>query len=128
MSHVAIAQETVSIVERGGYELPSGARVDVRHAVARALSGTRLYAPADFATLALPAPAHEGPPAIEVTGETTAEAARRLVEREGVPRVAALNFASARNPGGGFLRGARAQEEDLARCSALYACQLLHRP
>lgn len=31
-----------------------------------------------------------------------------------------LNFASAKNPGGGFLRGAKSQEEDLARCSALY--------
>jgi uncharacterized protein (TIGR02452 family) len=35
---------------------------------------------------------------------------------------AILNFASAKNPGGGFLGGASAQEESLARSSALYPC------
>ena len=35
-------------------------------------------------------------------------------------RVGVLNFASARNPGGGFLAGAQAQEESLARSSGLY--------
>lgn len=33
-------------------------------------------------------------------------------------------LASARNPGGGFRNGAQAQEESLARSSALYRCQL----
>jgi uncharacterized protein (TIGR02452 family) len=46
------------------------------------------------------------------------------VQGEGAARVLALNFASAKNPGGGFLGGARAQEEDLARASALYHCQV----
>jgi uncharacterized protein (TIGR02452 family) len=63
-----------------------------------------------------------GTPWVEVTPEKTGEASRRLIEQESVEDVLALNFASARNPGGGFLGGAKAQEEDLARCSALYAC------
>ncbi|OMF97169.1 TIGR02452 family protein [Paenibacillus sp. FSL R7-0273] len=34
--------------------------------------------------------------------------------------IVCLNFASAKNPGGGFLGGSQAQEESLARASALY--------
>lgn len=35
-------------------------------------------------------------------------------------RVGVLNFASFRHPGGGVVKGARAQEEDLCRCTTLY--------
>jgi uncharacterized protein (TIGR02452 family) len=41
--------------------------------------------------------------------------------------VLCLNFASAKNPGGGFLNGSQAQEESLARASGLYACLLQAR-
>jgi uncharacterized protein (TIGR02452 family) len=61
---------------------------------------------------------------VNVTGETTTAAGARLA-RTGTPTTL-LCFASAKNPGGGFLGNAKAQEEDLARASALYACQRAH--
>ncbi|KAH8796869.1 hypothetical protein DL96DRAFT_1010403 [Flagelloscypha sp. PMI_526] len=39
---------------------------------------------------------------------------------DGESKVGILNFASAKNPGGGFLGGAQAQEESIARSSNLY--------
>jgi uncharacterized protein (TIGR02452 family) len=127
MSLKGVAQETVGIVERGEYRAPSGRTVRFRDAVERAMEGTVLHRPGDFERLARPGPGVGGRPRIEVTPEKTGEASRRLVEGEGVEGVVALNFASAKNPGGGFLGGAKAQEEDLARCSALYACLLTRR-
>ena len=61
-----------------------------------------------------PRPAGAPPPAIEITGESTLAAAARLDDP------VCLNFASATKPGGGFINGAQAQEESLARSSALY--------
>ncbi|ABF86196.1 conserved hypothetical protein [Myxococcus xanthus DK 1622] len=126
MSLKGIGQETVDIIERGQYLAPSGQCVQLGEAVERAVSGTELYRPGDFSRLSFPTAANPSAPRIEVTAEKTGAAARRLVEA-GASHVAALNFASAKNPGGGFLGGAKAQEEDLARCSALYTCLLTQR-
>ncbi|HET8682864.1 MAG TPA: TIGR02452 family protein, partial [Micromonosporaceae bacterium] len=111
----AVARETVEIVARGSYVNGAGVEVSVGEQVGAAVAGTRLYLPED--ELAEPA-VTGGVPVVEVTNETSLSAARRLGED-----VACLVFASARNPGGGFLNGAQAQEESIARASALYACQ-----
>jgi uncharacterized protein (TIGR02452 family) len=127
MSLVGVAQETLQIVKQGTYQSKSGATVQLKTELEQAIAGTRLYTPEELARLLQTRQARAGKgelPKIEITGETTAQAARRLYQDEGEAKVVALNFASAKNPGGGFLGGAKAQEEDLARCSALYDCQL----
>ena len=45
-----------------------------------------------------------------------------MVSQQGFNKVLCLNFASAKNPGGGFLNGSQAQEESLARATGLYPC------
>jgi uncharacterized protein (TIGR02452 family) len=122
-----IAAETVAISQIGDYVAPSGRRVDVREAIRAAVEGSVLITPGESRSLWARAEREIAErsfsqTAFDVRNETTFAAARRLVARFGADRVAALNFASAKNPDGGFLGGSQAQEESLARASALVAC------
>ena len=119
-----IAKETVDILERGYYTAPSGLTIDISGDLRHAVEGSRLYRPTNFPQQiggCGAEPDLSSGMAIDVTAETTLEAARRL-SLAGHPDICCLNFASAKNPGGGFLSGSQAQEESLARSSGLYAC------
>jgi uncharacterized protein (TIGR02452 family) len=118
----AIAAETVQILSSGVYTGPSGKTVPIDAELQSSINATRLFRPEQLAELAIAAPAPRGRSRISVINGTTLSAARRLAESHGTERVALLNFASARHPGGGFLSGSQAQEESLARASGLYAC------
>ncbi|MGW8394909.1 TIGR02452 family protein [Pseudoduganella sp. HUAS MS19] len=117
-----IAQETLAIMEVGGYENALGNYVDLADALGRAKAGTVHYKGGALGQLL---GNHSGGRSFatrfEVRNESTLAAARRLVEL-GHADPLCLNFASAKNPGGGFLGGAEAQEENLAKSSGLYPC------
>ncbi|HEY7340692.1 MAG TPA: TIGR02452 family protein [Ktedonobacterales bacterium] len=122
MDAKAIADGTLAALEAGYYTAPDGATVAIRDALAACVSNTRYYEPEDLSDILRQMVAQPSgvTTTFAVANETTLQACARLVASQRYPRIGVLNFASARHPGGGFLRGARAQEESLARSSGLY--------
>lgn len=114
------AQQTLEVLEHGRYTLPDGVKVDVSEALANCVENTVLVKPEDELAYGTEATFDT---AFIVKNQTTIQAC--LEHLNGEPLVC-LNFASARNPGGGFLGGSQAQEESLARASGLYKSQMRH--
>ncbi|MEK3947093.1 TIGR02452 family protein [Paenibacillus sp. FSL H7-0703] len=131
-----MAQETLSILENGYYTNIKQVQVNMTKEIGNAVTGSKLYTPSQL--VAVKQETEQRIKSIlgsssrieeqtiiaklEITGESTLQAAYRLQVEEKLTHVACLNFASAKNPGGGFLGGSQAQEESLARSSALYPC------
>ncbi|BCL35261.1 TIGR02452 family protein [Nostoc sp. MS1] len=127
MRRIAIAEDTLKILNIGSYICPHGNQVYITHELEYCLHSTKCYSPKNLAEIesrvrnSLPCFPHTE---FEVRNETTLMGAERTVKSGKFHKVGVLNFASAKNPGGGFLKGAQAQEESLARSSALYKSQL----
>jgi uncharacterized protein (TIGR02452 family) len=111
---MVVGYETVAILRAGSYTAPSGRDINLRGALDACRSATIEYPPNRPVPTPAPGPAQTS---ISVVNETVIDAGHRMAGRG---PVAALNFASAIVPGGGFLSGARAQEESIARSSGLY--------
>lgn len=114
-----IAAETIRILDQESYSV-GGASVSIEQQLASMRAGTVTYSPTDLDTaLNSMDQSYNAKTRIEVVNQTTFYAAKSLIDK-GHENPLCLNFASAKNPGGGFQGGSQAQEECLARASGLY--------
>jgi len=119
-----IAEDTLKILERGSLKLPNGELFSIAEIQESAVSKTKVYSPEESDQIILNRTSSPTNTAtkISVVAGTTLDVTRDLIT-SGNNDVLCLNFASAKNPGGGFLGGSQAQEESIARSTGLYPCQ-----
>jgi len=128
----AIARETLDILISGSYVAPRSQKsVDISGSLSQAVVASTHIPAAKWqdhlAKAGKPKKSVKQKLHVEVRCCTVLAAAQDLALSESsVAAPGVLNFASARNPGGGFTTGAEAQEESLARSSGIYPCLSKH--
>jgi uncharacterized protein (TIGR02452 family) len=116
-----IAHHTLAIIHDGYYEF-NDQKIDIKNAVDQCIANTHLYRPEDFSQVLTVTEKKlnelQFNTTVDVQNCTTLEGIAQLIDS--CNHLGVLNFASAKNPGGGFQGGAQAQEESIARSSSLF--------
>ncbi|CAA6802951.1 MAG: TIGR02452 family protein [uncultured Aureispira sp.] len=123
-TRAVIAKETLAILKKGSYQNNLDQSVHFAKIQQKAEQQTFLYEPQALLDL-IQEPLADAPhkkTEFVVNALSTLDSVRE--QHPSDPNLVCLNFASAKNPGGGFLNGSQAQEESLARATGLYPCQL----
>ncbi|MCO7226733.1 TIGR02452 family protein [Pleionea sp. CnH1-48] len=116
------AERTLEIISQGYYDDEQNNRVNIQEEIEHSTAHTQYYTPDALELLAqtnAKQSTSKHSTKLSVSNRTTLAAA--FEAQQNGNKVLCLNFASAKNPGGGFLGGSQAQEESLARASSLYA-------
>ncbi|WP_343695926.1 TIGR02452 family protein [Flavobacterium sp.] len=116
---VEIANKTLEIIKDGFYDY-KGKNIDIKKELEESIKNTFTITPNDWDTFLKTPIENKFQTQIVTKNCSTIEA----IVQEQNDKMCVLNFASAKNPGGGFLGGASAQEESLARSSNLYETQI----
>ena len=118
------ALETLQIIKENSYINNNGEKIEFKPWLNESVLKTELFTSEDLSyKLEKIKKKNEYNTLIEITSEDSVSCILRL-SNESKKEAMCLNFASAKNPGGGFLNGAIAQEESLALSSGLYESQL----
>jgi uncharacterized protein (TIGR02452 family) len=107
---IAIARETMEFTEEF-----------IRKTGSDACAKVEVYSPERLEAIELDEENHFTPSILNAVGASYSVVNSDSFEAAfGMEKPLVMNFANAHRPGGGFLHGARAQEESLCRCSTLY--------
>jgi uncharacterized protein (TIGR02452 family) len=122
-ARIETAKRTLEIIEKGQYEY-NETLVNVKSGVKNNIEKTYTISPDNWEKILEESNIKK----VKLNYETNTQmwncSTINAIEKSNKElKTAVLNFASAKNPGGGFLGGASAQEESLARSSSLYASQ-----
>ena len=103
----AIGKETVEILKQGFYRNQQQETINIQEYLKAAIKNSIHYSEKDFS---------------QVFSQLRKKQVIENLNQIQFDIVLCLNFASAKNPGGGFLNGSQAQEDSLAKATGLYPC------